>query len=71
MMSDNARQVLIHLIWGIVSLVAVVMLLIGATMETLSEKPIIIRVEADNNMVKISENMANGMQAEIIDNGVV
>ena len=64
MMSDNARQVLIHLIWGIVSLVSMTILLIGATMESLSEHPFILRVEADSNVVKISENMALGMKTQ-------
>jgi len=56
-MSDNAKQVLIHLIWAVFATISVTVLLIGATAESLAKNPMVIRIEVDDNLVKISENI--------------
>jgi hypothetical protein len=69
-MSDNAKEVWIALIIaiGIVSCLSIIAW--AETIEKLSDNPIIFRIETDDNMVKISQNMANATNVVCKDSQV-
>lgn len=58
-MDDNTKLVWIHIIFGIVIIIAMTLILLGYIWTQSTDNPFIFRLETDNNTVKIAETMNN------------